>query len=759
MRGCLRNVGLVLSAFDLSGNLLKSFPVGYNFGDVVRVGDLNGDGFADVVFMDVGSGQLSIFPGNDAPANQFIHIFPNAPADQFIPSEILPIPTGGPFDMTVCDLDHDGLDDIVTSDLQISTRSALTRESFFGSRTAFFDPTRDKFACADLNHDGFDDLIIAHGLGEGSDAQGFLQIYSAPTLPPINFFPDAQSAPAFGIGDQIAAGDLDGDGFAEIVIARPGAGSTGRLEIYSAPGKTPPALPVPAPVFHDGDAIAIPRPNPTKPAQSSFVVPFIPEAIVYEMPGDKSKASYGQGSGLGTSTVWTNTTTLSQDVSFSETVGILTGTSGATFSSSTSMSNGVNQSVTSSSSIAVGFSDKTLNPKHDVYFLAMNVPGIETDRGASPPQYGVTLAGGTLINLSAEQLQGLAQSPPDLSLFEPGQLQPSFVGATTATLTDLIKPEDAQALLALDPQIQGQDITQNPDRFVRAQIPNPAGDGTFIPATVPMLAPPLGSGTTPSITETTVTANGSSTGTGQTMGGSFKVGVGIKINADEATLGVTETSTFQVSFSKVTTTTISSTFAASVTVATDDSCTSGTVDLYLDQVFGTYVSVPHLTNLCAPTIGTQSFENLGQWTMGGGSAMLSNIAADGQFSFNVTGTNWTTLTSNPLNSAVLRALASSSDLSKISYALQIPTNQPNPYWTGNTQMYLSAPSANVYNAYLGQVQLTGLPQGSFQRMEFAVPDYALPALTGNNADVTFTIVLNVNPGPGGWLVDDLRIGK
>jgi hypothetical protein len=74
-------------------------------------------------------------------------------------------------------------------------------------------------------------------------------------------------------------------------------------------------------------------------------------------------------------------------------------------------------------------------------------------------------------------------------------------------------------------------------------------------------------------------------------------------------------------------------------------------------------------------------------------------------------------------------------------------------------MYLSAPSANVYNAYLGQVTLTGQPPSQFARETFVVPSNALPALTTTHSDVTLTIAMNVNQHTSPWLLTDLRFGQ
>ena len=110
-----------------------------------------------------------------------------------------------------------------------------------------------------------------------------------------------------------------------------------------------------------------------------------------------------------------------------------------------------------------------------------------------------------------------------------------------------------------------------------------------------------------------------------------------------------------------------------------------------------------------------------------------------------------------MSSSDIRSI-SGTDLSKMSFALWIPKAQPNPYWIGNTQLYVSAPSANVNNAYIGQVMLTGLAEETFVRPTFAVPSSVINALVTNHSDVTVTIVLNVNAGTSGWLLSDLRFG-
>jgi hypothetical protein len=59
--------------------------------------------------------------------------------------------------------------------------------------------------------------------------------------------------------------------------------------------------------------------------------------------------------------------------------------------------------------------------------------------------------------------------------------------------------------------------------------------------------------------------------------------------------------------------------------------------------------------------------------------------------------------------------------SALSVDLFIPGNQPNPSWLGALQAYLTCPSANFVNQYIGQVDLTGKPQNKFSTLRFPLP--------------------------------------
>ena len=89
--------------------------------------------------------------------------------------------------------------------------------------------------------------------------------------------------------------------------------------------------------------------------------------------------------------------------------------------------------------------------------------------------------------------------------------------------------------------------------------------------------------------------------------------------------------------------------------------------------------------------------------------------------------------------------------------LFIPANQPNPFWLGALQMYLSCPSGAVNNQYIGQVELTGKPQNSYSTLRFPLSAAVRANLTRNLTDCSFSFALNVNQTGRKWLLDKLRL--
>jgi hypothetical protein len=391
--------------------------------------------------------------------------------------------------------------------------------------------------------------------------------------------------------------------------------------------------------------------------------------------------------------------------------------------------------------------DPTLDPDHtaDQFVILLGADGQVNQFGSGPPTLKVDLSTGSLRRFTVAELQRLAQDPQDLTVFCNSQgcdedkktLAPTF-----------IKTADAQQLLAMDPYFAHEQLDQHPERFEPAC--KTAGTCAS-PERLTVDSKPASPATAadPTVSETHLQGNGSESSNGSSTG----------LKEDLTIFGIGGTTS--ITYEDVTTVSNFTSQSASVTFENSSHCEKGTVDLWLDKSFGSFLWVTHLENACQQQpMQTMSFEALADWQIqGGGAATLSAQRVTGDHAFSISAQGWTPVVSIPLGSALLRGAATSTNLAAVSFALSIPTNQPNPFWIGAAQMYISAPSANIYNAYMGQVELTPLPEGQFVRLGFTIPDYALHALTENHPDVSFTIVLNVNAGTSGWLVDDLSIGN
>lgn len=84
-----------------------------------------------------------------------------------------------------------------------------------------------------------------------------------------------------------------------------------------------------------------------------------------------------------------------------------------------------------------------------------------------------------------------------------------------------------------------------------------------------------------------------------------------------------------------------------------------------------------------------------------------------------------------------------------------PTGQPNPYWLGAVQLFVTVPSAYMVNAYAGQVELT--PGGTgWRTAEFTLSQEVLNALRAPHPDVRFGIAVNTPQGAPPLVLDDFK---
>lgn len=150
------------------------------------------------------------------------------------------------------------------------------------------------------------------------------------------------------------------------------------------------------------------------------------------------------------------------------------------------------------------------------------------------------------------------------------------------------------------------------------------------------------------------------------------------------------------------------------------------------------------------------FEDPADWAITSGSGVLASNgeASQGSASLAVPGAGYVAIRNvTPL------ATGSGAVPEVVGYDVFLPEVQNNPFWAGDTQLYVEAPSAGIHNQYLGIRSFEGAPRGRFTRVEFVVPEAIRQALgSGSYADLRFTLAFNVDPAHGTLYVDNLTLG-
>ncbi len=155
------------------------------------------------------------------------------------------------------------------------------------------------------------------------------------------------------------------------------------------------------------------------------------------------------------------------------------------------------------------------------------------------------------------------------------------------------------------------------------------------------------------------------------------------------------------------------------------------------------------------------FENAAHWTSIRGAVAPTPLRTQGASALAFSGlANYVPISSSHLSSES-EVLADLEESSRIAVDLMLPPEQPNPYWNGALQMFVSCPSLDMHNVYLGQHELTGKRTRVYETYSFTVPEETRTSLVGATySDLFFTLVLNVpSGGTGVYRLDNLRVKK
>jgi hypothetical protein len=149
-----------------------------------------------------------------------------------------------------------------------------------------------------------------------------------------------------------------------------------------------------------------------------------------------------------------------------------------------------------------------------------------------------------------------------------------------------------------------------------------------------------------------------------------------------------------------------------------------------------------------------SFENQADWSAPGAvTRRVTDRVTHGSAAFGIVGSGYKLITSRPFSTTELRTVGT-----ELGLDVYIPNPQPNQYWVGAVQLFLTCPTANIYNQYLGQQDLTHLFPEEFNTLKFPLTPAVRTALLGNHSNCRISIALNVNNGSGEFVIDRLGFG-
>jgi hypothetical protein len=153
-----------------------------------------------------------------------------------------------------------------------------------------------------------------------------------------------------------------------------------------------------------------------------------------------------------------------------------------------------------------------------------------------------------------------------------------------------------------------------------------------------------------------------------------------------------------------------------------------------------------------PTAPLFGFEALAGWQSPAPLSLTTARKTQGLVGLSVGGSNYRHVKSAPFSSPP----PAMGPTVRVDFFL--PGNQPNPSYLGAVQLFASCPSANLYDAYVGQVELTGKPTNAFSTLAFALPTAVRNVFNQVHNDCSLDFGVNTNATPVSPVLDNVRFG-
>src|SRR4051812_43418174 len=139
------------------------------------------------------------------------------------------------------------------------------------------------------------------------------------------------------------------------------------------------------------------------------------------------------------------------------------------------------------------------------------------------------------------------------------------------------------------------------------------------------------------------------------------------------------------------------------------------------------------------------FESPSYWTVSAGTKSSTSDKSQGAAALAVRNFTYADITSVPLAA-----------LSGVTSTLKLDVKPPAiPAW-GQVQIFVTVPSANLYNASSNAVTITGLPASAYSTLSFTLPPNAVAALQSNATDKTIKLAVTAPQSSSDYKFDNLR---